>query len=122
MQNVTSTTMEFRVTGSATVPSRTSQPRVSQAAEEFEAQMMKELLKPMTCDSLSGGGDGEDGAGSAGALGEFACEALGKALSAQGGFGIARQIAAALSHPGAGFGTGHETDRCPQDNTKSRSQ
>jgi Rod binding domain-containing protein len=54
------------------------QPRLVHAAHEFEAQMMQELLKPMTAGN---GLDGEDGSGSGAALGEFASEALGKALS-----------------------------------------
>ena len=75
------------------------QPRLARAAEDFEAQMMKELLKPMTSgNGLTGPEDDEEGSG--GALGEFACEALGRALSAQGGFGIATRIERELSHSG----------------------
>jgi Rod binding domain-containing protein len=69
------------------------------AAHEFEAQMMQELLKPMT----SGNGlDGEDGeaSGSGSSLAEFASEALGRALSERGGFGIADGIVRELSHSG----------------------
>jgi Rod binding domain-containing protein len=71
-------------------------PKLVRAAHEFEAQMMKELLKPMTGTAQIGGDD--DDAGSAGALGEYATESLGKALSAQGGFGLANQIIHELSH------------------------
>lgn len=77
------------------------QPRLVHAAHEFEAQMMKELLKPMT--SGANGLDGEDSdsaSGSAGALGEFASESLARALSDQGGFGIAKSIVHQLSRPG----------------------
>lgn len=84
------------------------QPRLVRAAHEFEAQMMQELLKPMT----SGNGlDGEDGAasGSGSALGEFASEALGRALSERGGFGIANGIVRELSHSGNGTGTAQGT-------------
>lgn len=76
------------------------------AAHEFEAQMMKELLKPMTnSDPLTGDDEGADGvldsgAGSGGTLGEFASESLGKALSERGGFGIANRIVSQLSHSG----------------------
>ncbi|MDR3725798.1 MAG: hypothetical protein P4K86_02025 [Terracidiphilus sp.] len=74
----------------------TPQPRLVKAAHEFEAQMMKELMKPMTGgNSLTGE---EDDSGSA--LGEFASEALGRALSEQGGFGIANRIVKDLSHAG----------------------
>ena len=51
---------------------------------------MKELLKPMnSADPLTG----EDSdTGSSGALGDFAAESLGRALSAHGGLGIANRI------------------------------
>ena len=87
-------------------------PRLVSAAHEFEAQMMKELLKPMTGkDALTGedevgGGD----AGSNGALGEFASEALGQALSQRGGFGIANSIVRDLSHSGNKRETGKVTE------------
>jgi len=76
------------------------QPRLVEAAHEFEGQMLKELLKPMTS---SGGLTGEeDGpyASSGEVLGEFASEALGKAISERGGFGIANRIVRQLSRSG----------------------
>ncbi len=86
------------------------QPRLVRAAHEFEAQMMKELLKPMTGkDALLGADDAEGDAGSNGALSEFASEALGRALSQQGGFGIANSIVRDLSHSGNQSGTGKGT-------------
>jgi Rod binding domain-containing protein len=74
---------------SATSP--TPQPRLVKAAHEFEAAMMKELMAPLEPghDSLDGG---EDEDGSVSALGSFAGEALGKAISEHGGFGIAKSI------------------------------
>jgi Rod binding domain-containing protein len=96
------------------------QPRLVRAAHEFEAQMMKELLKPMTSsDGLTGDGDGA-GSGSGGALGEFASEALGKALSEQGGFGIARSIVQDLSHSGNDSHSAQVTGSLPR-NTVIRS-
>lgn len=70
--------------------------RLGRAAQEFEAQMMKELLKPMTGqDGIAGEqADGGDG----GVLGEYSTEALAQAISRQGGFGIANRIAMELSH------------------------
>jgi hypothetical protein len=67
------------------------------AAHEFEAQLMKELMAPLTRGSsipgVGGNADEDDSeSGSAGALGEFAAEALGQAMSAAGGFGIANRI------------------------------
>lgn len=70
-------------------------PRLVSAAHEFEGQMLKELLKPMTESDGLGGSDADSGI-----LGEFASEALGKALSEQGGFGIAKQILAHFSQSG----------------------
>jgi Rod binding domain-containing protein len=82
----------------------TPSPRLVRAAHEFEGQMMKELLKPMTGgDGLTGAEDDEDSSGgSTGALGEFASETLGQALSARGGFGIAHRIEGELSRYGNG--------------------
>ncbi|MGB6830961.1 MAG: hypothetical protein WBE41_23135, partial [Terracidiphilus sp.] len=83
--------------------SQGSSPKLVHAAHEFEAQMMKELLKPMTdSDPLTGDDESADGvlasgAGSGGTLGEFASESLGKALSERGGFGIANGIVNRLS-------------------------
>ena len=74
----------------------TPQPRLVKAAHEFEAQMMKELLKPMT-ESASMTGD-EDDEGSTGALGSYASESLARSLSDHGGLGIANQIIRDLSH------------------------
>jgi Rod binding domain-containing protein len=83
----------------------TIQPRLVKAAHEFEAQLMKELMKPLT----SGGAPDDDednenedgglsaGLGSTGALGEYASESLAQALSLQGGFGIADKIIKQLS-------------------------
>ena len=74
-----------------------SQPRLIRAAHEFEGQMLKELLKPL----IAGDGlTGEEADSSKGILGEYASEALGKALSEQGRFGIADRILHDLSHSG----------------------
>jgi len=69
-------------------------PRLVKAAREFEAQMMKELLKPMT-EAGAEAGEEEEGE-SGGALREFAAEAFGEALSARGGLGIAKEIVKSL--------------------------
>jgi Rod binding domain-containing protein len=92
-------------TGDAATP----QPRLVRAAHEFEAQMMKELLKPMTGTNGLDGEDDDSASGSGGALGEFASEALGRALSEQGGFGIANRIVQDLSHSGNKDATGKVT-------------
>jgi Rod binding domain-containing protein len=79
----------------------TPQPRLVRAAHEFEAQMMKELLKPMTSGSMLTGEDDDSSSGSGGALGEFASESLARGLSDHGGFGVAKRIVQELSHAGS---------------------
>ncbi len=62
---------------------------------------MKELIKPLNQgNGIPGSGSDEEDSGSAGALGEFASEALGRALSDNGGFGIASSIVKQLPHAG----------------------
>lgn len=91
---------------SATAQSSGASPRLVRAAHEFEAQLMKELLKPMTAhDALTGDQDGDADGGSEGVLGEFASEALGRSLSEQGGLGIANSILHSFSHSGNGSRT-----------------
>jgi hypothetical protein len=88
------------------------QPRLVKAAHEFEAQLMKELMAPLTrgtsVPAVGGGAGGSDeddqDSGSAGALGEFAAESLGQALSAAGGFGIANRILGEIGHVGGDTG------------------
>ena len=77
------------------VPS-VNNPRLTSAAHEFEASLMKEFLKPLEHDSLfsddkSSDGDG-DQEGSAGALMSFGSQAMATAISERGGFGIAKMI------------------------------
>jgi|SRR5580658_4990416 flagellar protein FlgJ len=68
-------------------------PRLESAAHEFEASLMQELLKPLQHDSLfSTGEESEDDAGSNGALMSFGSQAMAKAISEHGGFGIAKKI------------------------------
>jgi Rod binding domain-containing protein len=93
--NVTSMT----ASAGAGLTASTPQPRLVKAAHEFEAQLMKELLKPMN-HSASITGDGDDGdSDEGGVLGEFATEALARGLSSQGGLGIANQIVHSLTPP-----------------------
>ena len=73
-------------------PKSPAPPRLVRAAHEFEAQMMKELLRPLAQHDEDG-----YGTGSGGALSEFAGEALGQSLSRAGGFGIGNRILASLS-------------------------
>jgi Rod binding domain-containing protein len=81
------------------------QPRLVKAAHEFEAQMMNELLKPLTTSDGLTGDEDNAGLGAAGALGAFASEALGRTLSEHGGLGIAESIVHSLSHAGSHAGS-----------------
>jgi Rod binding domain-containing protein len=85
-------------------PSQTSpQPRLVRAAHEFEAAMMKELLAPLESGHSALSGDDEED-GSSSALTSFANEALARAISDHGGFGIATRIIQQLNSAGNHFG------------------
>lgn len=62
--------------------------------------MMKELLEPLAQSSGLNGEDSDTNAGSAGALGQYATESLARAMSQQGGLGIATSLIQTLSHSG----------------------
>jgi Rod binding domain-containing protein len=113
--------MNLNAVNGTVMPNRSgasSEPRLIQTAHEFEGQMLKELLKPLTAsDGTSGDSGGDDsGDGSGGILGEFAAEALGKALSERGGFGIADRIIGQLSHSGNRSGPAQVTGEDHFDN------
>jgi len=76
------------VSSERAIPSTAAAPpsRLVVAAHEFEAAMMKELLSPLQSDE-----EGND-QGASSAMTSFAGEALGKALSEHGGFGIADRV------------------------------
>ena len=80
--------------------STTPQPRLVKAAHEFEAQMMQEMLKPLSSGNGLDGEENETSSGSGGALGAFASESLGRGLSEHGGFGIATHILQQLTPKG----------------------
>jgi Rod binding domain-containing protein len=107
MQSIASISPVAATTAAGTASPTTPQPRLVRAAHEFEAQMMKELLKPLNqSNSLTGAdADSDDDSSSGGALGEFASEALGRALSDGGGFGIATSIVKQLTPAGNHQGT-----------------
>jgi Rod binding domain-containing protein len=68
------------------------QAKLVDAAQQFEATMLQELLKPMQ-HGQSSWGDGENSDDtSSDAISSFGTEAIAKALSKGGGFGIAKQI------------------------------
>lgn len=107
------------VSGTDTAQNRALDPRLKSAAHEFEASLMKEFLKPMLKDPLfSGGTNGQGADGSNATLMSFGAEALAKAISERGGFGIANTIIAhfekqAKSTDAGGANSKHLLRRCP---------
>ncbi len=73
-------------------------PKLENAAHQFEATLMQELFAPLQKDSMSSP-DGDSNTGSGDALSTFASEAMAKAISVQGGFGIAKQIIEHFENP-----------------------
>ena len=76
-------------------PVNPDNPKLKSAAHEFEASLMKEFLKPLEHDSLFAEdklGESDDEQGSASALMSFGSQAMAKAISEHGGFGIATKI------------------------------
>ncbi len=69
------------------------QAKLTDAAHQFEGMFLQELLKPMQAkNSLTGDDKSDDSDSSADTLQSYGTEAVAKAISAQGGFGIARQV------------------------------
>ena len=68
------------------------QAKLVDAAQQFEATMLQELLKPLQHGQSSWGGEerGDDSASDT--ISSFGTEAIAKAISKGGGFGIAKQI------------------------------
>jgi peptidoglycan hydrolase FlgJ len=90
--------MEIRGISSAQAPGtalNAENPRLKSAAHEFEASLMQEFLKPLQHDSLFSddkSGDSDDDEGSNGSLMSLGSQAMAKAISERGGFGIATKI------------------------------
>ena len=72
-----------------TVIQKTSQ--LADTAQQFEASMLQELLKPVQDNNGDWGGD-TAGDSSLDTLRGFGTEAVAKSISERGGFGIAKQI------------------------------
>jgi flagellar protein FlgJ len=79
-------------------------PKLTSAAHEFEASLMKEFLKPLEHDSLFAEekpGETDTDEGSDSALMSFGSQAMATAISERGGFGIATLILNHFrDHPG----------------------
>jgi peptidoglycan hydrolase FlgJ len=68
------------------------QTKLVDAAQQFEATMLQELLKPMQHGQDSWGGEVESDDSASDTISSFGTEAIAKAISKGGGFGIAKQI------------------------------
>jgi len=89
-------------TRASTAMEATKQAKLVQAAQQFEAMLLQEMLKPMRSGQDSWGGDGGGSLDSSGSLGSsdgsmdtissFGTEAVAAAISKGGGFGIAKQV------------------------------
>lgn len=88
-----------------TEASRSDNPKLTSAAHEFEASLMKEFLKPLEHDSLFAEekpGEIDTDEGSDSTLMSFGSQAMATAISERGGFGIATLILNHFrDHPGA---------------------
>jgi peptidoglycan hydrolase FlgJ len=68
------------------------QAKLVDAAQQFEATMLQELLKPMQYGQNNWGGEDKSGDSASDTITSFGAEAIAKAISKGGGFGIAKQI------------------------------
>jgi peptidoglycan hydrolase FlgJ len=68
-------------------------PKLVNAAQQFESMMLQEMLKPLRSGEDSWGGDDEKGSDSSmDTISSFGTEAVATAISKGGGLGIARQV------------------------------
>jgi peptidoglycan hydrolase FlgJ len=81
--------------------------KLEDAAQQFEAMMLQELLKPMrtSADDL-GGEKSEDG--SFDTIASFGTESVAKSIAASGGLGIAKQVVRQLSARAEADGAAHK--------------
>jgi flagellar protein FlgJ len=68
------------------------QAKLVDAAQQFEATMLQELLKPMQHGQDSWGGEQKSDDSGSDTISSLGTEAIAKAISKGGGFGIAKQI------------------------------
>ena len=73
------------------------QAKLVDAAQQFEASMLQELLKPMQHGRDSWGGEEKSDDSGSDTISSLGTEAIAKAISKGGGFGIARQIVSKVS-------------------------
>jgi len=68
------------------------QAKLVDAAQQFEATMLQELLKPMQHGQSTWGGEAKSDDSASDTISSFGTEAIAKAISKGGGYGIAKQI------------------------------
>ena len=68
------------------------QAKLVDAAQQFEATMLQELLKPMQHGQSSWGDEQKSEDSASDTISSFGTEAIAKAMSKGGGFGIARRV------------------------------
>lgn len=77
----------------ATATAGAANPKLVNAAQQFESMMLQELLKPMRSGEDSWGGDTDKSSDSSmDTISSFGTEAVATAISKGGGFGIARKV------------------------------
>src|SRR5260370_42629920 len=76
----------------ATAAEVQKQANLVDAAQQFEATLLQELLKPMQQGHSSWGGEEKSDDTASDTISSFGTEAIAKAISKGGGFGIAKQI------------------------------
>jgi Rod binding domain-containing protein len=68
-------------------------PKLVNAAQQFESMLLQEMLKPMQSGQDSWGGDGDTSSDSSmDTISSFGTEAVATAISKDGGLGIAREV------------------------------
>jgi flagellar protein FlgJ len=73
------------------------QAKLEDAAQQFEATMLQELLKPLQNGQDGWGGAERSDDAASGTISSFGAEAIAKAISRGGGFGIAKQVVAKVT-------------------------
>jgi flagellar protein FlgJ len=71
---------------------RQKQAKLVDAAQQFEATMLQELLKPMQHGQSSWGEEVQNDDSASDTMSSFGTESIAKAISKGGGFGIARSV------------------------------
>jgi Rod binding domain-containing protein len=88
--------MKIDATIASSAPAATSEaknPKLVNAAQQFESMMLQEMLKPMRSGEDSWGGDSDKSSDSSmDTISSFGTEAVATAISKGGGLGIARQV------------------------------